>query len=66
MKMQLAEIAKAVNADNDIEQWNELEVSSVSFDSRKVTDGALFVPLSGNRDGHDFIKSAIDNGAVAT
>ncbi|KRM58948.1 hypothetical protein C5L31_000704 [Secundilactobacillus malefermentans] len=66
MKMQLAEIAKAVNADNDIEQWNELEVSSVSFDSRKVTDGTLFVPLSGNRDGHDFIKSAIDNGAVAT
>ncbi|GAK47355.1 UDP-N-acetylmuramoyl-tripeptide--D-alanyl-D-alanine ligase [Secundilactobacillus oryzae JCM 18671] len=66
MKMQLAEIAKAVNAENDIERWKTLEVSSVSFDSREVTEGALFVPLMGERDGHTFVDSAAKNGAVAT
>ena len=29
MKMKLAEIAKAINAQNDIEQWKDVEVTSV-------------------------------------
>lgn len=39
-------------------------VSDVAIDSRKVTDGTLFVPIAGERvDGHDYIASAFENGA---
>ena len=64
MKMQLAEIAKAL--DTTIEGNSDPVISSVAFDSRKINENALFVPLKGERDGHDFINSAIANGAVAT
>ncbi|MCH5463080.1 UDP-N-acetylmuramoyl-tripeptide--D-alanyl-D-alanine ligase [Lactobacillus sp. LC28-10] len=66
MKMQLGEIASAVSAQNDTSAWNEIEVSSVAFDSRHLSAGALFVPLEGERDGHEFVQNAGKNGAVAT
>lgn len=66
MKMTLAEIATAVGATNDTTQWAETVVSSVAFDTRELTEGALFVPLAGMRDGHEFIDQARQNGAVAT
>lgn len=62
--MQLAEIAKALGI--ECEGNDHLIVTSVAFDSRKITDGGLFVPLEGERDGHDFVASAINNGCVAT
>jgi len=41
-------------------------LTSVSTDSRKITAGALFLPIRGDRfDGHDFIGTAIENGAQA-
>jgi UDP-N-acetylmuramoyl-L-alanyl-D-glutamate--2,6-diaminopimelate ligase len=41
-------------------------ISNIEFDSRKVTDGSLFVAVKGyNSDGHDFIRDAIASGAVA-
>ncbi|WEV38392.1 UDP-N-acetylmuramoyl-tripeptide--D-alanyl-D-alanine ligase [Lactobacillus sp. ESL0680] len=64
MKMQLAEIAKAINS--TCEGDEQTVITSVAFDSRKITAGGLFVPLMGERDGHDFIDSAIANGACAT
>lgn len=66
MKMTLAEIAKAVMATNDVEKWGELEVTSVAFDTRELVSGALFIPLTGGRDGHEFIDEARASGAVAT
>ncbi|MGX6429435.1 UDP-N-acetylmuramoyl-tripeptide--D-alanyl-D-alanine ligase [Levilactobacillus yonginensis] len=66
MKMQLAEIAHAVGAINDFEQWRSVSVTSVAFDSRHLQPGGLFIPLTGEQDGHQFIQSAIDHGAVAT
>ncbi|MTV82945.1 UDP-N-acetylmuramoyl-tripeptide--D-alanyl-D-alanine ligase [Secundilactobacillus folii] len=66
MKMQLGEIARAVSAQNDTSNWDEIEVSSVAFDSRHLDSGALFVPLEGERDGHEFVQGALKNGAVAT
>lgn len=42
------------------------EVTSVAIDSRKVTPGALFVALKGERfDGHDFVAKAFSAGAKA-
>lgn len=66
MKMELAEIAKAVQAKNDISRWQDREVTSVAFDSRNLTPGALFVPLTGAQDGHKFVPAAFENGAAAT
>lgn len=64
MKMQLAEIAKALNT--TCEGDDQTIITSVAFDSRKITAGGLFVPLEGERDGHDFVAGAINNGASAT
>jgi UDP-N-acetylmuramoyl-L-alanyl-D-glutamate--2,6-diaminopimelate ligase len=42
------------------------EITSVENDNRKVTKGSLFICLKGYTvDGHDFAKSAVENGAVA-
>ncbi|BDR58472.1 UDP-N-acetylmuramoyl-tripeptide--D-alanyl-D-alanine ligase [Xylocopilactobacillus apicola] len=45
---------------------SEVVINHIEFDSRKVTPGALFVPLQGQRDGHEFINAAVQQGAVAT
>lgn len=42
------------------------KITGVAFDSRKVEKGFLFVAMKGlTVDGHDYIESAIENGARA-
>lgn len=44
----------------------ELNISNIDFDSRKIQAGHLFVAMRGTAsDGHDFIKMAVEKGAVA-
>ena len=43
----------------------DVEIEGVSFDSRSVQPGQLFVPLIAERDGHDFIAGALARGAAA-
>lgn len=66
MKMKLAEIASAIDVQNEIEQWKDIEVTSVSFDSRHLEPGALFIPLQGAHDGHQYVETAFTNGAAAS
>jgi UDP-N-acetylmuramoyl-L-alanyl-D-glutamate--2,6-diaminopimelate ligase len=41
-------------------------IESISFDSRNVTGGSLFVAVKGSKsDGHNYIGSAISSGAAA-
>src|SRR5690606_36577989 len=41
------------------------DVSSICYDSRKVTKGSLFAAIKGYKtDGHKFIADAIHNGAM--
>jgi UDP-N-acetylmuramoyl-L-alanyl-D-glutamate--2,6-diaminopimelate ligase len=48
------------------EKTNDLFVTGISLDSRQVLPGNIFVALSGGQtDGHQFIQSAIQSGAVA-
>ena len=43
----------------------DIFISGVCADSRKVKSGDLFVPIKGERvDGHSFIKSAFEQGAI--
>ena len=44
----------------------ETEISDVIYDSRKVTEGTVFVALKGyNVDSHKFIPQAVKAGASA-
>ncbi|MEG2118975.1 MAG: UDP-N-acetylmuramoyl-L-alanyl-D-glutamate--2,6-diaminopimelate ligase [Pseudoflavonifractor sp.] len=44
----------------------DMEISGVSYDTRSLTPGALFVALSGYKtDGHRFIAEALQKGATA-
>ncbi|MBS9335378.1 UDP-N-acetylmuramoyl-tripeptide--D-alanyl-D-alanine ligase [Fructobacillus sp. M1-13] len=63
MKLTLAELAIATNG---VLQGDEKTVvEGVTFDSRKVQPGDLFVALVGENDGHDYIQMAMDKGAKA-
>ena len=65
MKMQLAEVARALNIEAK-EEWEDISITSVCFDSRKIESGALFIPLVAENDGHKYVEAAINGGAVAT
>jgi UDP-N-acetylmuramoyl-L-alanyl-D-glutamate--2,6-diaminopimelate ligase len=44
----------------------EMEIADVQFDSRKVGNGSLFIATRGtNTDGHQYIDTAIEQGASA-
>lgn len=44
----------------------DIDISDVQIDSRKVTKGSLFIAVKGvSSDGHRFIDTAIQQGAVA-
>lgn len=44
----------------------DVQINKIEFDSRKVCQGTLFVAQRGVvSDGHDYLDSAISNGAVA-
>ncbi|MDA0910646.1 MAG: UDP-N-acetylmuramoyl-tripeptide--D-alanyl-D-alanine ligase [Proteobacteria bacterium] len=43
----------------------DIAITGVHINSKEISKGQLFVALQGERDGHDFIDHAIQNGAVA-
>ena len=44
----------------------DVKISSICYDSRKCSQGSLFVAIPGEKfDGHDFIDNAIEKGASA-
>ncbi len=46
--------------------FDDLEITSISSDSRIFSSGALFVALTGViSDGHDFLEKAVANGCTA-
>jgi len=60
-KLTIREIADALGAVCPMDG----EVTSLCTDSRQITPGCLFVAIQGeNFDGHDFIRAALDQGAV--
>lgn len=46
-------------------KYKDVTFFGANNDSRKVTPGQLFLALSGQRDGHDFIPMALEKGAAA-
>ena len=56
------EVHEAVGGKITKRNW---AVTGVSIDSRTILEGELFIAIKAERDGHEFLKSAIYNGAVA-
>src|SRR5205814_675229 len=49
-----------------VEGPQDREVAGITYDSRRVTPGMVFVAIPGQKtDGHGFISSAVDRGATA-
>lgn len=65
ISLTVKEVAQALKNLNDTSKWEDVEITAVGFDTRKMVSGSLFVPLIGENDGHQFIQSAIKNGAKA-
>jgi UDP-N-acetylmuramoyl-tripeptide--D-alanyl-D-alanine ligase len=62
MRLMAADVAKATNG---ILVGQNAHLSGVSFDSRSVRPGQLFVPIVAERDGHEFVLAALSAGAGA-
>lgn len=57
-----AEVIAATGGSASDTDW---QATGVTFDSREVKRGDLFVATLGERDGHDFVADAFEKGAVA-
>ena len=62
MRFMAADVARAVVGEL---VGSNAHLSGVSFDSRTILPGQLFVPIVDQRDGHDFIADALRRGAGA-
>jgi UDP-N-acetylmuramoyl-L-alanyl-D-glutamate--2,6-diaminopimelate ligase len=61
--MKIQEVLKGVNLIN-AKGSMDIEISSVTYDSRMVDEGSLFVAIKGLKsDGHNFVREAIKKGA---
>lgn len=64
MKLPLWRIAEFTGARGEFDQ--ELVATGYSIDSRTLNPGDLFFAIAGDRfDGHDYVKAALEKGAVA-
>jgi UDP-N-acetylmuramoyl-tripeptide--D-alanyl-D-alanine ligase len=62
MRFMAADVARAVAGEL---VGSNAHLSGVSFDSRTILPGQLFVPIIDQRDGHEFIVDALKRGAGA-
>jgi UDP-N-acetylmuramoyl-tripeptide--D-alanyl-D-alanine ligase len=64
VKLTLGQVADWIHADGEFE--TTAEAVGYSIDSRTIGAGELFFAVTGERlDGHDYVASALENGAVA-
>lgn len=65
--MKIKDILKYCNGELIGDANINIEITNFSIDSRNVNENSIFVPLKGeNSDGHQYIKNAFENGAIAT
>jgi UDP-N-acetylmuramoyl-tripeptide--D-alanyl-D-alanine ligase len=62
----LGDIATTLSGQLLSQTFADVQIDSVSTDSREIAAGGLFIALKGERfDGHDYAKTAVDAGAGA-
>lgn len=63
--MNLSELIKDIETKELIGN-DSIEISGIAYDSRRAEKGYVFFALRGAKlDGHNFISTALDNGAIA-
>ena len=62
MRLMASDVAQAISGELI---GSNAHLDGVSFDSRTIKPGQLFVPIVDQRDGHDFIADALSRGAGA-
>lgn len=66
IKRTLQQLFEMIKVENDLTAFKDTVISGVSIDSRKIENGNLFIPFKGEHsDGHQFVESAIKDGAAA-
>jgi UDP-N-acetylmuramoyl-L-alanyl-D-glutamate--2,6-diaminopimelate ligase len=63
--VRLAKILRGIETRSEVTH-GDLEIADISYDSRRVTPGTLFVAVRGEKtDGNKFVSDAVSRGAVA-
>lgn len=66
IQMNLKKLEEVVGGEGLQEAFHHIEIQGVSIDSKSIKEGNLFVPIIRVKDGHEYVKEAIDNGAVVS
>ncbi|HDR4480346.1 TPA: UDP-N-acetylmuramoyl-tripeptide--D-alanyl-D-alanine ligase [Bacillus cereus] len=66
IQLQLNKLEEIVNGEGLQESFHYIEMQGVCIDSKKITKGNLFVPIIRVKDGHDYVKEAMEKGAAAS
>ncbi len=66
IQMNLKKLEEVVNGEGLQESFHLIEIHGVCIDSKNMKEGNLFVPIIRVKDGHEYVKEAMDNGAVAS
>ncbi len=64
--MNLKKLEEVIDGEGLYESFHHLEIHGVCIDSKNMKEGNLFVPIIKVKDGHKYVKEAMDNGAVAS
>lgn len=64
--MNLKKLEEVIDGEGLYESFHHLEIHGVCIDSKNMKEGNLFVPIIRVKDGHEYVKEAMDNGAVAS
>ncbi|MFV8518978.1 UDP-N-acetylmuramoyl-tripeptide--D-alanyl-D-alanine ligase [Bacillus sp. SBS7] len=66
IRMNLKKFEEVVGGEGLRKSFHHIDIHGVCIDSKSIKEGNLFVPIIRVKDGHDYVKEAIDNGAVAS
>ncbi|SCV21710.1 UDP-N-acetylmuramoyl-tripeptide--D-alanyl-D-alanine ligase [Bacillus cereus] len=66
IQMNLKKLEEVVNGEGLKESFYHIEIHGVCIDSKNIKEGNLFVPIIRVKDGHEYVKEAMDNGAIAS
>ena len=62
--MELEKLLKGINYKNNIENFKHLNIEKLSISAQSDLKKGMFFCFKGNTNGYDYVKTAIENGAV--
>ncbi|MFE6137398.1 UDP-N-acetylmuramoyl-tripeptide--D-alanyl-D-alanine ligase [Bacillus sp. NPDC057893] len=66
IRIHLKKLEEVVGGEGLQDSFHHIEMHGVCINSKKIKEGNLFVPIIRVKNGHDYVKEAMDNGAVAS